>query len=247
MLSKGDSERQACLRDQRIKTRKTREDPYIPKVLAILKQQMKLLDIGCGTAHIIQKLAELTSSSGLVGLDVSPAMLRTARANTASLPVVGLVEGDGYGLPFPDCCFNIVVTRLANYSPQEAYRVLKEDGCFFEYGLGPEADREIKEFFPRRIEKENFFFPRNRRKWKQEVCESIIEAGSEVSSIEDYKEDEHCPSKEDLLDLLEMVPLVRDFDRTKDEKKINELVQKYGSSYGVKLTWHSYILTARKL
>jgi len=44
-----------------------------------------------------------------------------------------------------------------------------------------------------------------------------------------------------------MVPLVRDFDRTKDEKKINELVQKYGSSCGVKLTWHYYILTARKL
>jgi len=247
MLSKGDSERQACLRDQRIKTRKTREDPYISKVLAALKQQMKLLDIGCGTAHIIQKLAELTGSSVLVGLDVSPAMLRSARANSASLRVVRLIEGDGYCLPFPDCCFDIVVTRLANYSPQEAYRVLKEDGYFFEYGLGPEADREIKEFFPRRIEKENFFFPKDRTEWKQEVCESIIEAGFEVSSIEDYKEDEHYPSKEDLLDLIEMVPLVRDFDRMKDEKKINELVQKYGSSCGVKLTWHYYILTARRL
>ena len=48
------------------------------------------------------------------------------------------------------------------------------------------------------------------------------------------------------MDLIEMVPLVRKFDRKKDRGKIEELAKKYGSKKGVKITWHYYILTARK-
>jgi hypothetical protein len=54
--------------------------------------------------------------------------------------------------------------------------------------LGPDADKEIKEFFPERIEKENFFLPKDLKEWKQEVCEDIMEAGFTVSDIDDYKE-----------------------------------------------------------
>jgi len=46
---------------------------------------------------------------------------------------------------------------LAEYSPQEAHRVLKRGG-FFEYNLGPDANKEIIEFFPGRIERK-FLLP----------------------------------------------------------------------------------------
>jgi ubiquinone/menaquinone biosynthesis C-methylase UbiE len=247
MNLKGDSKRQALLRDEMIKkTEKTSRSRYVSAVLSILKQQMKLLDIGCGTAHIIQEVATRNLGSHLVGLDVSPAMLKMANANITGLPNVELVEGDGFNLPFPDCTFSIIITRLADYSPKEAYRVLKENGYFLECSLGPEADKEIKEFFPERIEKENFFFPKNLDEWKQEVCEPITKAGFTVSTIRDHKEEEYHESLEDLMDLIEMVPLVKDFDRIKDRKRIGELAEKFRTKMGVRTTWHYYILIARK-
>jgi len=124
---------------------------YVSKILSVLKPQMNVLDIGCGTAHIIQELATSNGSSLFIGLDISPAMLKIADDNTMNLHNIVLVEGDGHRLPFPDNCFDVVITKLANYSPQEAYRVLRRQGYFFEYSLGPEADREIEEFFPERI------------------------------------------------------------------------------------------------
>jgi len=235
------------LRDQRIKKRKkTSRSRYVSEILSVLKPQMKLLDIGCGTAHIIQELATSNRSSLFVGLDVSPAMVKIAKPNTMKFHNIELVEGDGFRLPFLSCTFDIVITRLAGYSQKEAYRVLRRGGYFFEYSLGPDADKEIREFFPERIEKENFFFPKDLRKWKQEVCEGIIEAGFTVSDIDDYKEANYYENAEELMDLIEMVPLVRKFDRKKDRGKIEELAKKYGSKKGVKITWHYYILTARK-
>ena len=84
------------------------------------------------------------------------------------------------------------------------------------------------------------------KEWKQEVCEDIIEAGYVVSSVEDYKEDEYYEDEDELMDLIEMVPLVKDFDRQKDREEIRELAEKYGTEEGVKITWHYYIMVARK-
>lgn len=247
MSYKGDSEKQALLRDKMIKkTKKTSKSRYVSKILPLLKPQMKVLDIGCGTAHIIQELATTNGSSLFIGLDISPAMLKIADDNTTNLHNIRLVEGDGHRLPFPDYSFDIVITKLANYSPQEAYRVLRRQGYFFEHSLGPEADREIKEFFPERIDKENFFFPKDLRKWKQEASEGITEAGFTVFDVEDHKESNYYENEEELMDLIEMVPLVRRFDRRKDREKIKQLAEKYGSKKGVQITWHYYILMARK-
>jgi ubiquinone/menaquinone biosynthesis C-methylase UbiE len=246
MNLKGDSEKQALLRDGMIKKRKeVRESRYVSDILSVLTPQMQLLDIGCGTAHIIPKLATDSMNSHFVGLDVSSAMLKMASTNVMRLFNVELVEGDGLNLPFPDSIFDVVATRLADYSPREAYRVLRRKGYFLECGLGPEAAKEIKEFFPERIEKENFFFPKDLRKWKQEVSEGIVEAGFTVSDVEDYKESNYYENEEELMDLIEMVPLVKNFNRKKDRKKISELAEKYGSKKGVKITWHYYILMAR--
>ena len=242
----GDSERQAVLRDQSIKKRrKPQRSIFVSGVLAALDPAMKLLDIGCGTAHIIQELAASKERSFFLGCDVSTAMIRIAKANAARFHNIRLVKGDGLNLPFPSDTFDIVVTRLAEYSPEEAYRVLRQGGWFFEYGLGPEADREIRECFPRRIERRASSLLET-RDWKQEVCEDIVKVGFVVSSVDDYWEADYYESEEDLMDLIEMVPLVRQFDRRKDRAKIEELVETYGSAKGVPITWHYYVLRARK-
>ena len=248
MVFKGDTERQAILRDRMIKKRTgTKRNRYVSKILHVLKPRMRLLDIGCGTAHIIQELAMRYKSAIFIGLDISPAMLKIASKNTMNLHNVILVEGDGLNLPFPDCSFDIVTVRLAEFSPEEVYRVLKKGGYFLEYEVGPEANKEIVEFFPDRIEKDNFFIPECLSTWKEEVVQKIKNVGFIVESIEDYREKEYYSSEEELMDLIEMVPLVKDFNRKKDRERISELAEKYKEKNGIKITWHYYIMEARRV
>lgn len=241
---RGDSKRQAILRDTMIKKGETiYETPYIQKILSILSEGMNLLDIGCGTGHIIQQLA--FKNSFFAGLDISFPMLETARCNTADLDNVFFVQGDGLKLPFHRV-FDVVITRLADYAVKEVNQVLKKGGYFFEYGLGPEANKEIVEFFPDRIDKEAFFFPET-KEWKEEVCEPVENAHFSINSIEDYREREYYQNIEEIMDLIEMVPLVTNFDREKDRKRVGELAEKYRGEKGIEMTWHYYVLEAQQL
>jgi ubiquinone/menaquinone biosynthesis C-methylase UbiE len=246
MISKGDTGKQAILRDSMIKKKGTRGSIYVSRVLSVLKPEMKILDVGCGTGHIIQELAANRKNSEHVGLDLSKGMLKVAKENCKRLHNIGLVVGDGLSLPFPDQAFDIVITRLAEYSPQEVYRALKKRGFFFEYGLGPQADKEILEFFPERIETENFFFPSNSKGWKQEVSEPVEKTGFIISNVQDYKENDYYSSEDEIMDLIEIVPLVKDFDRKKDRKVVKRLAEKYRENGGIRITWHYYILVARR-
>jgi ubiquinone/menaquinone biosynthesis C-methylase UbiE len=246
MISKGDTEKQAALRDNLIKKSKAGRSTYVSRILSFLKPDMTLLDVGCGTGHIIQELATDRKPSELVGLDVSKAMLKVAKPNCSKFDNVGLVVAHGLKLPFPDQAFDIIITRLAEYSPGEAYRVLKEGGLFFEYSLGPQADKEIQEFFPERIEKESFFFPKNPRKWKKEVSDPIEKTGFIISDVQDFTENDYYESADELMDVIEMVPLVKDLDRKKDRKLVKRLAEKYRKKRGIKITWHYYILVARR-
>lgn len=214
--------------------------------MSALKPEARLLDIGCGTAHIIQELATDFENSVFAGLDVSPAMLKIARQNTIEFSNIALVEGDGLRLPFSSDAFDVVITRLAEHSHDEAYRVLKRGGTFFEHGLGPEANKEITEFFHDRICRENFFFPRNPEKWKEEAGESSKNSGFRDISVEDFKEDEFHPSVDSIIDLVEMISLVTDFDREKDRKTVERLAAKYRAREGIRTTWHYYVLEAKK-
>jgi cyclopropane fatty-acyl-phospholipid synthase-like methyltransferase len=76
----GNTEKQAILRDEAIrKSKKARKHAllkrYLQSINAVLKSGMKLLDIGYGTAHVIQELAKCKNSE-FVGLDLSAAIAR---------------------------------------------------------------------------------------------------------------------------------------------------------------------------
>jgi ubiquinone/menaquinone biosynthesis C-methylase UbiE len=246
MTYTGDTEKQAILRDEAIrKSKKAKKNRYVSSIKAALRPGMRLLDIGCGTAHIVQELAKCRDSE-LVGLDLSTAMLRIAKSNTGSLQNISLIRADGFRLPFRDCVMDIVINRLADYSPQEAYRILKTDGSFLEYGLGPQQSKEIAMFFQERIERSSFFFPRNPKRWKKEASQHVLEAGFTILSMKDYVENRFYEDENELMNLIEMVPLVKDFDRVGDRRTVRELAKKYGEGRGIRITWHYYIIVATK-
>jgi SAM-dependent methyltransferase len=243
---RGDTERQAILRDRMIRRRDVaKKDFFVSRIETILEPGMKVCDIGCGTGHVIQELAEQNENCYFIGVDISKAMIDIGARNTAELPNADVLEGDGFDVPFPDESFDIVVTRLAPYSPQEAFRVLKRTGHFMAYGLGPNANKEVRESFPNRIDQNSYFFPRDPESWKEEVSEEVREAGFNILEVEDHTE-VTFQSEEELIDLIEMVPLVEGFDREKDWKMIQRLRKQYGEGRGIQNTWHYCITTAKK-
>jgi len=60
-----------------------------------------VLDVGCGTGLLLQKL-----NSRNVGLDISPRLLSAARSKVGSLRKDELVQADAENLPFRDSVFN---------------------------------------------------------------------------------------------------------------------------------------------
>ncbi len=235
------------MRDRFTRNSELREDnPYISRMLSLLDHGKRLCDIGCGTGHIVAYAAKLRRRSLMIGLDISHAVIERAAANTKALDNVALILGDGMRLPFKDKSLDIVTDRLAEYSHHEARRVLRDGGHLLEYGLGPEANKEIRQVFKDRIEASSFSVPKNLERWKAEVRDRIERAGFAVSRVVDHKVKQYYRTENDLIDLIEMVPLVRRFDGRRNWALVRELASQCRTGDRIAITWHYYIAEARR-
>lgn len=98
-----------------------------------ISPEQRVLDIGCGTGKLLQKLLSFVSETKLVGIDPSQEMLNVAKAKLPN--TVELQQGDAENLPFPEKCFDwLITTNSFHYfaNPKqaiaEAKRVLKPNG-----------------------------------------------------------------------------------------------------------------------
>ncbi len=92
-----------------------------------------LLDIGCGTGMLLQKVIDSQPRMSAAGVDLSPAMIHLARQRLPSR--VTLVTGDAEQLPFGNHSFDAVVSSNSFHffpSPEaslgEIRRVLRPRG-----------------------------------------------------------------------------------------------------------------------
>lgn len=75
-----------------------------------LQPGMSLIDLGCGPGSVTADLADLVAPGRVVGIDISPKMIRRARAAAAGRSVANLsfAVADALSLPVPDGCFDVV-------------------------------------------------------------------------------------------------------------------------------------------
>ena len=96
-----------------------------------LRPDDELLDIGCGPGGFLG--AEAQDVHRIVGLDISPLMLRAAERRLGDRIAAGtaqLVLGNATDLPFRDGAFSAVTAIYAPARPAEVFRVLRPGGRF---------------------------------------------------------------------------------------------------------------------
>ncbi|TDU31289.1 methyltransferase family protein [Panacagrimonas perspica] len=101
---------------------------------ADVKSGQEVLDVACGTGVVAITAAR--TGARVRGLDLSPALLVDARRNAALIEAdIDFVEGDAEALPYPDACFDVVLSQFGHmFAPRpevvtrEMLRVLRPGG-----------------------------------------------------------------------------------------------------------------------
>jgi ubiquinone/menaquinone biosynthesis C-methylase UbiE len=103
-----------------------------------LSPHANILDLGCGTGRLLDRLATQFPEIRGTGLDLSPQMLRIARKNNRHRPRLIYIEGNAENLPFAEGQFNAVFNTISFlHYPQpeqvlnEVARVLSPGGKFY--------------------------------------------------------------------------------------------------------------------
>ena len=117
--------------------------------LSAIKIKPKLiLDLGCGTGSLTQKISVLYPDAKIIPLDFSEKMLRICRSkvNDAS-PVCADIEN----IPINESCFDLIISSLTFHWATDlygtflkSYKLLKNDGCFLFSSIGPDTLFELR-------------------------------------------------------------------------------------------------------
>jgi ubiquinone/menaquinone biosynthesis C-methylase UbiE len=93
---------------------------------AMCGADIRVLDVACGPGIMTVELAGIARE--VVAFDLTPEMLIRARERCAEagFPNVLFEEGSASDMPFPDACFDVVLTRLSIHHFREPCRVLDE-------------------------------------------------------------------------------------------------------------------------
>jgi ubiquinone/menaquinone biosynthesis C-methylase UbiE len=92
-----------------------------------LSGEIRILDLGCGTGEITQRLAARYPSATLLGIDILEENLALARKTSAPLGErVRYEKGDAFALALPDASFDLVTCRHMSQAVPHFEKVLAE-------------------------------------------------------------------------------------------------------------------------
>ncbi len=142
------------------------EDPLVEKLYELNKQNIKILDLACGTGNYLQKQLEYYRGYNIrwFGIDLSEEMLKKAKVKKLKAE---LIKGDALNLPFEDNFFDYIKLRFAYHhfadktrAIDEIYRVLKTGGILSIVNLSHDYMNNswVYRYFPGaiKIDKERF-------------------------------------------------------------------------------------------
>lgn len=219
----------------------------IHEVKKIIKSQDRLLDIGCGTASKLVKIASHSSYKDIIGLEPNERMRNKAQENVlqSNFENISIVDGVAEKLPFKENEFDIVTVMVAPHNTNEIYRVLKPGGYAIVEKIG---DRDKWDF--------KILFGKDSKGFRGQFCdyskgeraiqykEEFSQRFSSVSTDNGFWNTYY--SHEGLMLLFEETPTIRNFNRIKDLSIINEIEKKYMTEKGIVTTQNRILIKATK-
>lgn len=105
--------------------------------------QLNMLEIGCGTGHILNRFLEFGATKAF-GIDLMENRIKEGRKK---YPNINFVKGNATQLPFPDKSFNTVMqfmcissildSEMRQQIANEMWRVLQPNGIIISYDMRP--------------------------------------------------------------------------------------------------------------
>jgi ubiquinone/menaquinone biosynthesis C-methylase UbiE len=126
---------------------------HIVKLTALTGDE-QVLDAGCGTGLMAQRVAAHYPGCTVRGIDISPKMIAVARQSAAAQGVmVDFRVGSITALPYPEEAFDVVLTNIMYHhldlsekwqAVTEIARVLKPGGRYVSAEFGPRATNALQ-------------------------------------------------------------------------------------------------------
>lgn len=181
-----------------------------------------ILDLGTGGGEKV--LTQMPKKVGMIiGTDLSPAMIKTARSNLQKYPNIKakFTVMDNLKLEFPSDLFDIVVARHTKICAKEIHRILTNCGILIVRGVDKYDCWDLKELFGRG---QAF----NDKKAISEIdYEDIKSAGFKDIQRIKIPVNEYYETPDDLLKLLLKTPILDDFSEEDSSKNFHrEKVEK---------------------
>lgn len=128
----------------------TAEMIFAQKISSYLKNDSRVLDVGCGHGEFTYHFA--AQAKEVVGIDIRESFIATANKNKSSERLHFLTVDVDDGLPFPDDSFDVVYTKKGPWLFQgakngEGNRVIKPGGIALLF-LHSGTDGGLRELFP---------------------------------------------------------------------------------------------------
>jgi SAM-dependent methyltransferase len=236
----GDSKEAAILRDAH--NRQTLSDDTIhlrSRLDEILQPQALVLDAGCGTGYLARIIAASHPEIAIIATDVSLPMCQLASKNCRGYPVmiVRTPTSKRPPMPFRNSAFDIVLNRLAEMDPVEAFRLLRNGGYAVSAGLIETYWQEVKQVFPN---ERLITFPRDGR-----PQETLVQIGFNEAEFHSWRMTK-IRSLAEIIMVLSYAPILHNFEATSDQSMLQRLASMYGGEEGIRLTEGETLLIGRK-
>ncbi len=119
---------------------------------AQIPDEANILDIGCGTGRLLDRLAKEYATLRGIGLDLSQKMILEARKRNLYADRIEYRQGNAESLPFGDSKFDVVFNMMSfpHYPhPQtvlsEICRVLRSGGRFYLVDITPPPNVKVRQ------------------------------------------------------------------------------------------------------
>lgn len=147
-----------------------------------LSDRPQVLDLGCGTGRLLNRLAAQFPDLWGTGLDLAPEMIRQARQRNQHHPRLIYVQGNAEALPFAEGQFDAVFNTLSflHYpNPTtvltQVQRVLRPGGHFYLVDLVPWKPAASASVLPSLIGRMRFYSQEVRQQLGQQAGLSCLE------------------------------------------------------------------------